>query len=295
MPVILKNKHLELLIDLPLENYLFSRFDWTGKISKATYNNIEVTSIERTDTDNIKGIGQGFYNEFGIDSPMGFNETPIGDWFHKIGVGLLKKESNTYEFLKTYPIKPCHFKTERSTNKITITCTSDSVIGYAYVLIKTIELFESSFKISYKLQNTGTKIIETDEYSHNFIGMNKEAINRDYILSFPSFKIKPGLFIESINKEEKVDIEQHAFKFNNTPKYPFFFSNISGNEMVKATWNLINLKHNIGINETGSFKTNKINLWGWTHVISPELFYHVFVAPNKTILWSRTYEFYTLT
>ncbi|MGZ0014572.1 hypothetical protein [Yeosuana sp. AK3] len=294
MPVILKNKQLELHIDLPLENYHFSRFDWTGKISKVTYNNIEVTSIERTDTNKIKCIGQGFYNEFGIDSAIGFNETPVGHWFHKIGIGLLKKEEDVYDFSKAYKIKPCLFEVNKNTDQITITCISESINGFSYILTKTIELFKSHFKITYKLQNTGTKIIETNEYNHNFIGIHNEAINSDYMLSFP-FKIKPTHFIESINNEKKVEIEPHAFKFKSAPKNPFFFSNISGNETVEATWNLINLKHNIGISETGSFKTNKINLWGWTHVISPELFYHVYVVPNKTIVWSRTYEFYTLT
>ena len=32
MSHILKNKNLEIQIDLPAENYNFSRFDWTGNI-----------------------------------------------------------------------------------------------------------------------------------------------------------------------------------------------------------------------------------------------------------------------
>ena len=32
-----------------------------------------------------------FINEFGIDTALGFDETDIGGWFHKIGIGFIKK------------------------------------------------------------------------------------------------------------------------------------------------------------------------------------------------------------
>lgn len=47
---------------------------------------------------------KGLYNEFGIENALGFEETEIGDWFHKIGVGLLKKDSNTYSLNNEYEI-----------------------------------------------------------------------------------------------------------------------------------------------------------------------------------------------
>ena len=40
MAHILKNKNLEIHIDLPGENYNLSRFDWTGKIVKVKFQNI---------------------------------------------------------------------------------------------------------------------------------------------------------------------------------------------------------------------------------------------------------------
>ena len=291
MPYILKNNNLEIHFDYPLENYCFSRFDYTGKITKIKYQNIDVTGVERTDLDNPQIIGQGLYNEFGIDEALGFNETKIGEWFHKIGVGLLKKDTNQYEFHKAYEINPCQFEIKTDTNNIKIVCVSEHKNGYAYILTKTISLFESSFKIEYELQNVGSKVIDTDEYSHNFISINRDLIGSENILNFP-FDLKPNHFNETVNKEDKVIIDLNAFKFSNNLKEQFFFSNISGNKKVSAHWSLINLKHNIGISETGSFETNKINLWGWTHVISPELFYKVHVEPKKTITWSRNYQFF---
>lgn len=46
MPHILKNKNIEIHIDLPTENYSSSRFDWTGKIVNVMFQNIQLASVE---------------------------------------------------------------------------------------------------------------------------------------------------------------------------------------------------------------------------------------------------------
>ncbi|NNK29987.1 MAG: hypothetical protein HKP04_03940, partial [Flavobacteriaceae bacterium] len=63
---------------------------------------------------------------------------------------------------------------------------------------------------------------------------------------------------------------------------------------VPANWELIHIKSKTGIRETGSFTTQKVNLWGWQHVVSPELFHAVSVEPGKSESWTRTYDFFTL-
>lgn len=294
MPHILKNKNLQIIIDLPDENYNFSRFDWTGKIVDVKFQNIQLAGVERTDCDNENFFGKGFYNEFGIETALGFKEADIGGWFHKIGVGLLKKDSSQYLFTKKYEVKPAEFKIIADTNKISIHCKSALKNGYAYILRKEILLLDNGFTISYNLQNTGEKNISTDEYAHNFMAINKDLIGSDYTLKFP-FQLQSNLFNEIVNPEQKVDISQNNVTFNGTPTEPFFFSNLIGDKRLDAEWELINLKNNIGIRETGNFKTNKVNLWGWKHVISPELFYHIFIEPGQSSHWFRTYEMFKIT
>jgi hypothetical protein len=291
MPHILQNKNLEVHIDLPLESYNFSRFDWTGKIVKVKYQDIQLSSVERADGGNQYLFGKGFYNEFGIDTALGFEETQLGGWFHKIGVGLLKKEDDNYFFSKKYEIDPADFEVDCAPNRVLIICKSKEVNGYSYLLRKEIELQDSGFVIKYSLQNTGVKDIVTNEYVHNFTAINKDLMGRDYVLKFP-FELKSHLFVETVNPEQKVDIEQNGIKFSGSPKQQFFFSNLSGNEEVDAGWELINLRTGIGISETGDFKTNQVNLWGWSHVVCPELFFKVFAEPGQTIQWSRTYQVY---
>ncbi len=293
MSYLLRNKNLEIEIDFPLENYNFSRFDWTGKIVSAKYRNITFASAEDPNDPNQNHLGKGFYNEFGIESPLGFDETKIGDWFHKMGVGLLQKENAHYSFHTPYKVKPAEFHTSIQANQVELTCISALVNGFAYELRKKIELLETGFTIKYALKNTGRKMICTDEYVHNFTAINTDFIGKNYNLNFP-FDLKPKRFEETINSESAVSIGEKEITFNGTPNEPFFFSNLSGGKKVPATWELINETTKLGIREKASFETNKINLWGCKHVISPELFFDIRVAPGDSTKWTRSYEFFNI-
>ena len=89
MPVVLKNSKLDLHIDLPGEGYTAPRFDQTGKISSLSFKGILLTTSELPQGNDPITNGRGYYNEFDIDEPSGFQEAQVGEWFHKIGVGLL--------------------------------------------------------------------------------------------------------------------------------------------------------------------------------------------------------------
>ena len=252
MTHILKSNNLKVAIDFPLENYKGSRFDWSGKISSIRFENLPLTTIEDTGSKDVDFLGKGLYNEFGITSPIGFEETPVGGWFHKIGVGLLKKEHKDYLFHRNHLIKPARFDV-----------------------------------------NYENKKIITDEYVHNFMAINNTLIGEDYTLKFP-FPINPSLFDETVNSENKVEIGLDNITFNKTPEKQFFFSNLTGGKELQAEWILTNLKANVGIKEFGSFKTDKINLWGWKHVISPELFFKISVDPKETVEWSRKFDVFKI-
>ena len=293
MTHIIKNNTLEVAVDLPLENYKGSRFDWSGKISVIKFMTIPFTTAEDPSSKDIDFLGKGLFNEFGINSPLGFEETPMGGWFHKIGVGLLKKEHKKYLFHRNHLIKPAHFDITCEDQKIIIVCKSKPTNGYCYVLKKEITISENSFTIDYLLHNTGEKKIVTDEYVHNFIAINNALVDKDYLLKFP-FPLNPTLFDETVNSENKVEIGNDSISFNENPRKQFFFSNLTGGKELEAEWTLINLKANLGMKEIGSFKTDKINLWGWRHVISPELFFKISVDPKKTIEWSRKFEVFKI-
>ncbi|WP_222984242.1 hypothetical protein [Flagellimonas meishanensis] len=293
MAHILKNNSLEVHIDDPLENYQFSRFDWTGKITTLKFQDVPLSISEKNVGVDDRFFGKGFYNEFGIDTALGFEDASIGGWFHKIGIGLLKKDGNEYIFNKRYEIRPAAFEVKVEPNKVIISCLPPAENGYAYFLKKEINLLADGFSIDHYLENTGEKVLATDEYNHNFMAINKDLIGPNYLLKFP-FQLKPTLFDEMVNPEDKVVLGNREFRFKGENKEPFFFSNLTGGESVDAEWELLNLKSGIGIRETGNFKTNKINLWGWEHVVSPELFHKIRLEPGQSTEWSRTYLVFSL-
>ena len=293
MPCILTNKNIKLIIDFPLENYNYSRFDWTGKIVELHYKGIQLTSTEELNASNQNTLGKGLYNEFGIDSPLGFKKAGIGSWFHKIGVGLLKKEDSYYDFQKGYPIKPPQFKVLQQPFELVIQCESAHLNGYGYFLQKKIVLLENGFSIKYYLENKGVLPIITSEYNHNFLSINNQTIGEDYILTFP-FEIDYQNFGENVNPDGVVSIEQNGIKFLGNPKNQFFFSNLTGGKKIKASWKLENIASKIGISEIVDFETDSINLWGWKHVISPELFINLNIKPGESKEWMRNYEVYEL-
>ena len=293
MAHVLKNNHLALHIDLPTEGYNLSRFDWTGKITTVKFKGIEVAGMETMDLPKGQHCGRGLYNEFGIDSPLGFEETAIGGWFHKIGIGLLKKEANQYNFHKSYVIQPAQFEVSMKDKTINLVCRSQNINGYCYLLEKEIKMHPNGFGIHYLLKNNGEKPIVTTEYNHNFLAIHQEKIGKNYSLQFP-FQLKPGQFEETVNPENKVSIGAKAITFNGTPQSAFFFSNLSGGKLVPANWQLENHHCKIAISETGDFKTNAINLWGCGHVISPELFYPIQLEPGGSTKWSRKYRVFEI-
>lgn len=293
MPQFLNNKDLSLHIDLPHERYQRSRFDWTGKITQVWFRGNPLTAVETLGGKPGQHYGQGFYNEFGMDSLPGFEEAAIGEWCHKIGIGLLKKQSDRYLFHEDHEIKPAAFEIRELSDSCWIQCSSEQVNGYAYLLQKEITLLENGFLIEYLLRNTGAKPFSTSEYTHNFLSINLANIGEAYQLRFP-FSVQPSLFGETVNPDSAVNVGIQDVIFTKTPTQQFFFSNLSGGEEVPAQWELHHTAHQIGIRETADFYTSKVNLWGWQHVISPELFVEIHLNPGEEKSWSRKYEVFEL-
>jgi hypothetical protein len=293
MPHILENENIALHLELPLEGYQFSRFDWTGKINSVKFQGQLLSTKENPDAVNEDILGQGFYNEFGIDSPLGFTEAKSGEWFHKIGVGLLKKESEHYLFSAPYKIKPAVFEVFIYPEKITLHCHGQKENGYGYILQKEIALNKSGFSVNYSLENTGEKDIITNEYTHNFIAFNQKLMGPNYTLKFP-FTVNPVLFREKVNPQEKVAFSGREVQFKSQPKEPFFFSQLNGSQSVKANWELHHRKSKFSLSETGDFNTQKVNLWGNQHVVSPELFFEIALKPGQVVKWSRNYQVFSV-
>lgn len=294
MPYLLRNEFMELRIDHPLENYKHSRFDWTGKIVQLTYKGVSFCTTEFADARKKHESGRGFFNEFGMDTALGFSEAEMGGWFHKIGVGLLKKDTDSYDFLKPYEVQPASFDIKEEDQALTLVCEAALHLGYAYTLEKRIALKEDGFAIHYQLVNTGNKTISSEEYTHNFIAIQNTSMGSDYQLTLP-FIMDPTAFDQNLNKEGACCFEANKVRWTDTPENPIFFSNLSGKKSSQSRWELRNKKAGLSISESTNFMTDKVNLWGWSHVASPELFFKFSCLPGQSVAWQRRYKVGVLT
>ncbi|MDX1314835.1 MAG: hypothetical protein R3356_04980, partial [Eudoraea sp.] len=118
-------------------------------------------------------------------------------------------------------------------------------------------------------------------------------ITLDWMAQF-IFQLEEQEFQTIVNPGGVMKLEKEGISFKSTPKEQFFVSHLNGSGKVEASWELLHLKSKTGVRERGSFNTQKVNLWGWKHVISPELFHFIVLEPGATHIWSRTYEFFKI-
>lgn len=266
--------------------YRGARFDWTGFITQVTLDGINTFCAKESNSPDSGTGGIGLCNEFGIDGAIGYKDTDLGECFPKIGVGSLKRFSNgPYEFWTNYEIRPYQIDVVSFINRVKFAVEPVDCRGYAIRLYKSIYVKENYLHIDYRLENVGSKRIETNEYCHNFIRINNYNLGKGYSLNFPY--------------EIRLDREPNIIKANNrsigwekTPE-DYFYHIIEGyTDNLPYQWELIYRPTGIGVREISCLKVSKLALWGHSHVVSPEVFVDIRINPGEVLEWTRKYEFF---
>ncbi|KGE18559.1 hypothetical protein [Paenibacillus wynnii] len=276
-----------------LVDYKGSRFDRTGFITQVTLEPGKHTFCVPESLISGKGTGgQGLCNEFGISRAIGYDTAPVGGWFPKPGVGLLQKQNNyPYQFNTDYLVNPFKVNVEAGLHEIQYTIQPLECRGYSIQLTKTISLCHDKLNISYKMHNKGSQHFQTEEYIHNFIGIDNHEVDYGYELRLPgSVRIEEP---ESAYTSELLQISKGRISWNKSPDRPFYcklggWENADGN----CNWELLHKPSGLGVRESGDFQVARIALWGGRHVISPEVFVNIELAPGQSQHWSRTYQFF---
>jgi hypothetical protein len=295
MSISISNDQVVVLFDAPGSVYKGSRFDWNGQVVQITWNQFTFCSVESINHVVPDLIGRGLFCEFGIDQPIGYEDCIPGDQFLKVGVGLLTKETkDPYFFYKPYRLQPAKFTMiQQSKEAITFICESELKNGYGYRYEKRFKLDGQSLLINYTLRNTGINTINTNEYCHNFISINHLPVDKQYRLLF-SNAIQEHAIVEKVNPDGIVNLHKDRFTWKDTPRSDFFFSGLKGLHNPIVNWSIEHIGAGVGITERVDFIPLRCNLWGRGHVISPELFYAISLAPGEQTQWQRNYTVYNL-
>ncbi|MCD1655490.1 hypothetical protein K7J14_12370 [Treponema zuelzerae] len=294
MAIKLKNDELKIQIETAGERYRGSRFDWNGLVSSFRWKGNELLGQEKPAFHrNPKIFGRGLHNEFGIKKVLGYDDVAPGEWFPKIGTGWLRRDEKPYFFYTRYQVEPVQTSWENPAKDRAV-FHSDSGVrnGWGWRYTKEVRIEGPSLKISYTLENIGEKVIETDEYVHNFLSFDGRPVGPGYRLILP-FAPEPSRLIENVNPDGVLALNEKDIEFRCRPRHDFYLGGLSEGvgekDGLAAGWTLTDERTGLSLCECGSFKPSGVHLWGNAGVISPELFYSFKIESGDIMTWERVW------
>lgn len=294
----LSSHRLTVALSEPGTDYRRTRFDWTGFITQVTLDGRHTfCTQESLSNDGRSSDGVGLCSEFGIFTPIGYEDAAVGDTFPKLGVGLLTRaDAKPYHFGRDYACQPFPMQCERHDDSgVTFVQEPLPCRGYAARCTKRLEVEASRLTIHYRLENTGTKPLLTEEYNHNFLAINREPVGPDYVLEleFPACCETWPAPMALAPKSKSLNPKATPLTFTAAPApgaafycRPTGFSATAGCGCV-----LRHSRAGAAVHMATDFPLSMLAIWGVAHVVSPELFYQVNLQPGAVATWTRSYEF----
>src|SRR5579859_5180740 len=230
--------------------YRGTRFDWSGVIISLKYKGHEYYGPWFNGVDpkvhdyRYEGpkiiaspcsAASGPVEEFQTNgTALGWDEAKVGGTFIKIGVGVLRKDSSRYDYVKQYEIvDPGKWTVKRRRDSVEFTQElNDPSSGYGYIYTKTVRLIKGKpeMVLENTLKNTGRRTIRSRVYNHNFLVLDHQPPGPDFTIKLP-FKIQPVhppdpemaeirenqvVYLKALQKEEVVQIPMEGF--SDSPK-----------------------------------------------------------------------------
>src|SRR5438270_416173 len=214
----ISNGQIQMMLYVPSGNrssYQGTRFDWSGIISSLRYAGHEFTGRwYPTHDPKIHDALTGPVEESLApgESAHGYAEAKPGGTFVRIGVGVVRKPAGetAYQRFQTYEIVDPGTRTfHQSADSAVFEHELKHESGYAYQYTKTVRLGKGKpeFTLEHVLRNTGMRVIETDQYNHNFFVIDNTTIGRGVSIVFP-FEPKAARDLEG-----KAEVRGHALQF----------------------------------------------------------------------------------
>lgn len=287
--LVLCNERLTVNIASPGTLYRGSRFDWSGFITQVNLDDQHTFCVPESLEEGKGSGGCGLCGEFGIRMPIGYDEAQVGECFPKLGVGnLIKPDDAPYDFFRPYTVNPAEWEVDANDTEAVFSMRSQPCNGYRYSYTKKITLDNNRLTIAYILQNTGDKPIETNEYCHNFVGIDNTPVGPQYKLRLPATAVVKLLQGDLIVSDAAATVTWPIGPM----KQEFYCTVTPSCAQEQFSWELINSTAGVGVREKDDFIPSDFAIWGSNHVISPESFVSISIKPGQTQQWMREYEFF---
>jgi len=277
--------------------YQGTRFDWSGAIYSLEYKGHEYFGqwFEQYDPkihDAITGPVEEYLTN---GAGPGYDEAKTGDTFLRIGAGVVRKPAEeAYRRFHTYEIiDHGKWKIKKGADWIEFVHELKGPSGYAYVYTKKLRLVKNrpELVLEHTLHNTGQKVIETEQYNHNFFMIDRQPTGPASIVKFP-FDVKAKLDLKGMAKVGDGKLEY--LKELETGQSVFTELEGFGSSAKDYDIRVENRKAGAGVRITGDQPIVKLIYWSIRTTLCPEPYIRIKVEPGQTSKWKIGYEFYTL-
>ncbi len=278
--------------------YRGSRFDWSGVIAGLEYAGHSYFGVwfpryDATLHDSITGPVEEFRTD---DSALGYAEAAPGDFFIKIGVGILRKPDNEpYSFARNYQIvNNGKWIVRPGDDRVEFEQDLEGTNGYAYQYSKTVRLARNKPELilEHTLKNTGKRTIETEVYNHDFYVIDGQPTGPDFTVRFP-FQVRATGDLKgaaAVRGNELIFKRELRSGHDSASSFLVGY----GREAKDNDIQVENRKTGAGVREVGDQPVAKINFWSVRTTLCPEVYSAFRIEPGKKAKWRITYQFYTL-
>lgn len=299
--VLLRNRSATARVYLPDPEkgyYRGTRFDWSGQVFSFRTTTHEYFGQWYDVEDPLRHDSiMGPVEEFRTGgAALGYAEAPAGGEFVRIGVGVLRKpDDGPFETFRTYEIVDAgRWKIRRARAWVEFTHMIRPANGYAYEYRKKVRLVRQKpqLVIEHTLKNTGAKIIETDQYNHNFFVIDGLAVGPGVRVIFPFDLREVRKFSADFvrNQGNRIEIVKEI------PAGASAIGEFRGFSSSPADYD-IRVEHEAagaGVRIRGSLPLARLVFWCMRRTFCPEPYVHLSVPPGRQVSWRLTYDFYDL-
>jgi hypothetical protein len=290
--------------------YRATRFDWSGAIGSLEYkgHNYYGPWFSQVDSNVHDFVFEGSrviaspcsgdsgpVEEFQTNgTALGWDEAAPGGTFIKIGVGVLRKDAQPYDFVKLYPIVSTgKWSVYKRPDSVEFTQNlSDPASGYAYVYQKTVRLAagKPEMVLEHSLRNTGRRAIRSTVYNHNFLVLDNQPPGPDFEITVP-YQIQAGA------KARRGLVEARGNRI-------VYLKTIEGREIAALSAGgfsaspadndirIENRKVGAGIRIIGDRPLFRAALWSIKTVLAMEPTIQMNIDPGSEFHWKVSYEYY---
>ncbi|HEY1877879.1 MAG TPA: hypothetical protein VGG66_10435 [Rhizomicrobium sp.] len=284
--------------------YRGTRFDRAGVVAHATYKGTDygqywfssysplVHDFAWRDHQVTVSTASGAAGPAEEFTAIGFDEAGQGGKFLKVGVGILKRDTDAYDFVHTYPVVN-EGRRGVSATKTSVRLTqdlNDADTGYGYRYAKTVRLVpgKAQMVIEHVLTNTGKKPIETSVYCHNFLSLAPG--NENVALTAP-FKLEAGKPLAPDAAQVSGDTLKYLRPVKEGESVTTPFTGF-GDKASDYDFKVVNTATGFGQRIRADQPLARINFWSIRTIFSWEPYIAISLKPGETKRWSYTYDYF---